>query len=182
MEQVTTSDTVAVTAALDDAGIAYSADFVPFSKSRHAKPVKSPSDLTLNWRITFTRNARAFSTDYSAGIGHLPGYRYNPRVTVDEFDAMKRACESGKAFTAGRMLYTKPIPAPDVADVVHCLLSDAEAIDCESFEEWCSQMGADTDSRKDEAIYRACVDTGLRLRTLFGDALMLKLRELLADH
>jgi hypothetical protein len=176
------TDRDALAAVLNDAGIAYSADFVPFSRSRNAKPKPMLKDLSLNWRITLTCGGRAFSTDYQAGIGHVPGYQYNARLTVDVAEAIRMACETGKAYKPGNTLFSRPIPAPDVADVLHCLISDAEADDCGSFEEWCSNVGADSDSIKDERIYRTCLDVGRRLRILIGQPTLNRLRDILADH
>jgi hypothetical protein len=176
------TDRTAIDDALHAAGARVSADFVPFSKSRNAKPQPKLAELSINWRITITRNGRAFTTDYQAGIGHLPGYSYRSRHTIDEAEAIRSACETGKAYKPGNRWHAQPLPLPDVADVLHCLLCDAEAVDAGTFEEWCGNVGADTDSRKDEAIYRACLDTGLKLRSLLGDALIAELRQLLADH
>jgi hypothetical protein len=69
----------------------------------------------------------------------------------------------------------KPI-VPDICDVVACLVSDASAIDCRSFEDWASDLGYDTDSRKAEATYRACLETGLALRASLGNAGFAKLQ------
>jgi hypothetical protein len=63
-------------------------------------------------------------------------------------------------------------------DVLACLASDASALDCASFEEWAADLGYDTDSRKAETVYRACVACGLALRSMFGDAGLAELREI----
>jgi hypothetical protein len=57
--------------------------------------------------------------------------------------------------------------APDAAGVLECLLSDAQSAG-DSFEEFCSNMGYNTDSRKAEQIYKACERTHARLSKLFG--------------
>lgn len=54
---------------------------------------------------------------------------------------------------------------PDLADVLHCLLSDGDACHY-SFEEWCDSYGYDTDSRAAERTYLACVATGEKLSSL----------------
>lgn len=57
----------------------------------------------------------------------------------------------------------------DVLQVVDCLLSDAMAGN-DSFDEFCSEFAYDNDSRKAEAIYKACgVSTG-KIAYLFPDA------------
>lgn len=59
--------------------------------------------------------------------------------------------------------------APDLANVLDCLRSDASSIDdARSFEDWASNFGYDTDSRKAEKTYRACQDSAQALRHLLG--------------
>ncbi len=58
--------------------------------------------------------------------------------------------------------------APTVADVVACLLLDAGAL-VVSFEEWCSDMGYDSDSREAERTYHACITSGKQARALLGE-------------
>lgn len=65
---------------------------------------------------------------------------------------------------------TEPTP-PTLESVLDCLASDASSVECEgSFENWCSSLGYDTDSRKAEATYRACMEQAFNLRHLLGAA------------
>ena len=169
----------------------YRAEFVPLSKSRNAGD-KNP---TLNWRVTFSRAGRELTTDYMQGIGHMPNYEHRFASLVVYDAAVRRAAETGKsmlrsgqkngydACRADRSdaVFAKPLPAPSIADVLSCLLLDASAIDAGTFEEWASECGYDTDSRKAEVTYRECVDHGLKLRAMLGDDLMNQLREALQD-
>lgn len=52
---------------------------------------------------------------------------------------------------------------PTAADVLDCLQSDSRVMG-QDFEEWCSDLGYDTDSRKAEQIYR---DTDKQARRVF---------------
>lgn len=45
---------------------------------------------------------------------------------------------------------------PNAADVLECLLSDARS-GVETFEEWCSELGMNQDSRQAERVHKACV-------------------------
>lgn len=56
---------------------------------------------------------------------------------------------------------------PELADVLDCLAMDTCGAD-ESFEDWAGELGYDADSRKAEAIYRACQDNARQLRNLLG--------------
>ena len=59
---------------------------------------------------------------------------------------------------------------PDAASVLDCLLSDASGYDnARHFEDWASEYGYDTDSRKAEATFRAVEAQSKRLRTFLGD-------------
>lgn len=58
---------------------------------------------------------------------------------------------------------------PPKDEVLDCLLADASGVaDGESFEEWCSNYGFDTDSRLAEKTYVACLKQTERLRTFLG--------------
>ena len=57
---------------------------------------------------------------------------------------------------------------PDAAGVLSCLMSDASAAE-QSFEEWCGDLGFDTDSRKAERMYRNCLRLAGKLHKLLGD-------------
>lgn len=148
----------------------YSATFVPWSQSRNA--AEKPC---LNWKVTIKTPRGEIITDYMQGIGHLPGYKH-PR-----YESADMALEAKNAAEVGRWQGRK-VALPDVADVMHCLLSDAEVIDCASFEEWAENYGMDTDSRKAEATYRTCLETALKLRSMLGDSKMTELREAFQDY
>lgn len=68
-------------------------------------------------------------------------------------------------FYMGAALTNEPTPA----DVLSCLLSDAEAAS-ESFEDFCSSFGYDSDSRKAERTYRQCEKLAPRVKRFLGEA------------
>lgn len=64
--------------------------------------------------------------------------------------------------------WTDPEP-PTVAEVLDCLASDASSVDgAGSFEDWASDLGFDSDSRKAEDTYRATAKQANELRRLLG--------------
>jgi hypothetical protein len=70
--------------------------------------------------------------------------------------------------------HTEP---PSAAHVLDCLASDAQSVEsARSFEEWASDFGMDTDSRKAERIWRLWVRQAAKLETFLGADLF---RELL---
>lgn len=56
---------------------------------------------------------------------------------------------------------------PTVDEVLYCLASDAQSTD-ESFEDWCGNLGYDSDSRKALATYEACARCATELERLLG--------------
>jgi hypothetical protein len=58
-------------------------------------------------------------------------------------------------------------PATD--EILNCLASDASGVvNAQSFEDWCSEYGYDTDSHKAEKIYKACIRQSAALLNLLG--------------
>jgi len=179
--------------------ITVEAVFVPFSQSRNAKPEPKLKDLSLNWRVTLKyRGLEVMATDYSAGTGHCEsigmegqplGSMMNVRFAADE-EAIRAECETGKARIKGRVRTRRgehdasretwnTMPEPE--DVLHSLLMDGEAINAGGFESWTEDFGMDTDSIKAKAMYDACVETGIRLRSAFGETLLGELNDAAQD-
>lgn len=154
-----------------DLGVDYRATFVPLSQSRNAKE----KHRTLNWRIRITKGSLSLECDYSAGVAHIPGYKFVSRKTVRDDDLERAACETGKAFG-------HPIPAPRLADVMHSLVMDADVIEHPSLESWARECGMDADSRRAERIYRECLENALTLRVMLGDETLRELRTLFRDY
>lgn len=60
---------------------------------------------------------------------------------------------------------------PTADEVLDCLASDASSVEnARSFEEWASEYGYDTDSRKAEKIFKTCERQAEKLKQLLGDA------------
>jgi hypothetical protein len=56
---------------------------------------------------------------------------------------------------------------PELADVLDCLASDAASIEnAPNFEDWASELGYDTDSRKAEKTFKVCQKQAEKLRQL----------------
>jgi hypothetical protein len=168
--------------AIADLGVTMAVEFVPWSKSRHAKPNPKLDDRSLNWRVTLrTKEGREIiTTDYSAGIGHCPSYKQGARLTLEYAEKIAHETEVGKQALSSHRFGSKI--EPKLADVVYSLVSDASAIDYATFEEWAGDVGYDTDSRKGEQVYRACLEIGLKLRAMLGEPALTRLREASQDY
>ena len=58
---------------------------------------------------------------------------------------------------------------PKLADLLYCLAMDASAKEEECFEDWAENLGYDTDSRKAEKTYQACLKNADDLCYLLGN-------------
>lgn len=165
-------------------GLTMHAVFVPWSKSRNAGE-KQPS---LNWLVTLRKDGRdVLTTDYMAGNGHCPSYKASVKElghgdSIMRTDAIKQECETGRERSAMHSAKAGRPLLPVFADVLHSLASDSDVIDCATFEEWAENYGMDTDSRKAEATYRACLEIALKLRNGLGEAGLKTLREAVQDY
>jgi hypothetical protein len=174
---------------LEDKQIAVESTFVPWSRSRNYDESKPISGRSLNWKVRLVYKGKTIiETDYSAGIAHCPSYKASVafRMSTDMKNRIHDEIEKGFAQRGpeGQQGWSdkkRPI-VPETCDVVHSLLMDADAIDHGGFEEWASNFGYDTDSRKAEATYRACLEIGLKLRNGLGDELVSELREVFQDY
>jgi hypothetical protein len=169
-------------------GIDMTCEFIPFSKSRSFVADAPISGRNLNWKVTLRRNGRDVLTcDYSAGMAYAPSYegayRFG-RLSVDSAAALKSETESGFAYSGvsyAPMNRRKPI-LPELADVLHSLALDSSVLDYPTFESWAGDSGYDTDSRKGEATYRACLSQSLALRAGLGEALLSALIAAVQDY
>ncbi len=146
---------------IETRGITYNAEFVPLSQSRNA----GEEPPTLNWRVTIGGPGKqALITDYMQGVGHLPKYNHYERSVVYRHYVIE-ACEKGR-WNFGNQLIPVRVKPPTFHDVLYCLVSDAEVLEYVCFEDWAECYGYDTDSRKAEDIYKACLKIALQLRQL----------------
>lgn len=69
-------------------------------------------------------------------------------------------------FSMGRGLNGRE---PKLDEVLDCIASDAASVEnAQSFEDWCGELGFDTDSRKAHRIYSVCKRQAERLRKFVG--------------
>lgn len=177
-----TTDPTPLQDLIRELGLHMDSTFVSRSQTDNASATKL-HEMQIHWRVRVYREGRKcdISSSYSMGIGHLPKSIQPPTrgASVDQYDNTVKILETGR-YRPG--LRTTPLAPPSIVDALYSLVSDAEAINFPSFEEWASELGFETDSRKAESIYRACLDTGLKLRRMLSDAELTKLREAFQDY
>jgi hypothetical protein len=165
------SDKAKINETIAELGLTMTTEFIPWSSSRNA----GQKDPSLNWKVTILKIGRAFlTTDYSAGMAACSSYRQG-QLTVNEMNAIRGECQ------VGRTPHYKP-HVPELADVLYSLLQDSDAINHPTYEEWASEIGYDPDSRKGEAIYRACLEIALKMRNAIGEDGLAKLRDAFQDY
>jgi hypothetical protein len=107
-----------------------------------------------NWKCLLVRTFET-ETLYTDKTGESKPRTYTARMTVH--------------FSKGFGLKGAE---PTAAEVLDCLASDAAGIEnARSFEDWCSEYGYDTDSRRAEKTFKTCEHQASRLKTFLGDEL-----------
>lgn len=160
-------------------GLTIESEFIPFSQSRN----KENTYPSLNWLVTLKRAGNdLLSTSFSAGWAHCPAYS-DPTLgrqdSVQRFKTIREQCETGRNGKPGKPgTWIKP----DSVDVIYSLVSDSCVLDYASFESWADDFGYDSDSRKAEAIYKACLDIALKLKAAIGADAIERLRESFMDY
>lgn len=185
-------------------------DKVPVWGSEPLRYSKQPQ-YSLQWRVTLKRNGREFlTTEYGAGVAHCPAYMQSPPKNGEErqaydarieaeieqgFVTVKRSTVFGAGVSFKMILdpayagtteqqYRPKVRAPitpKTTDVLASLAMDSGVMDAGGFEAWAPELGYDPDSRAAEAIYRACLDTALKMRSALGDAGIEELRTATQD-
>ena len=69
---------------------------------------------------------------------------------------------------------------PTALDVLYSFIADL--VNGESFEDWCGNLGYDTDSRKAEKVYLACLKQEENIKGMFTEAEIEELQKLLQDY
>lgn len=75
-----------------------------------------------------------------------------------------------------------PAIEPNPVDVIHSLVMDSSVLDSGTFEQWAAESGYETDSRKAESTYRACLEIALQLRADIGESGLEELRNAFQDY
>lgn len=144
-------------------GLEIKSKFVPFSVSRNS----DEEYKSLNWKVTITSGTKVINVNYTKGVGSLPYPQTSFGVTNYQKrminEAIDSAVETGIArkltvvdkdikFLPGNAIF----PIPTLQEVLYSLSSDADVKNYLTYEQWASDMGFDTDSRKGEKIYDDC--------------------------
>lgn len=130
------------------------------------------------WLVKLSYNGQSFQTEYAQGIGTATAPREGHSYVIYTSGAVApkdwrtNHCVDATNFRAQWYKNERSAARPKISDVLDCLLSDCSA-GSESFEDFCSNFGYDTDSRKAHETWQICKNTFIALHVLFGNDLQL---------
>lgn len=125
------------------------------------------------WHVQMQRDNIFEFFDYYTGIGH----RKSKNPIPSEIARLGKNILARKEWEERNVL---PV-APHVAGVLYSLVLDSEA-GGQSFNNWCSDFGYDSDSIKAFETYQACCKEAKQLAKLFKRAELETLKEALQDY
>lgn len=166
-------------------GIAADFEFVPFSRSRNVAMESFTGEpwQSLNWRVTVKQRGRTIlATNYGQGVGYCPADKRKWNYPAAKARAIALEIETGKVARAGVLSQGEPIATaaaiapPRLGDVLQSLALDSRVLDEGTFEQWAESLGYSSDSRKAEAIWKACVEIATQLRGALGNAALAELQ------
>lgn len=126
-----------------------------------------------HWRYTLKVGSREMSGYFTKGSG-LRIWRQSSWSSLQKPKGWSKGKRAQLVWNPTKydrdayLAWSEPEP-PTVAEVLDCLASDASGAD-QSFEDWCSDLGYDTDSRSAERTYNAVRQEMYDLRKLLGTA------------
>jgi hypothetical protein len=132
------------------------------------------------WRVAFQKgDGRELleDFDYFTGTGHRRAPAWGPGPGMfGIYDGTAKPPRAGTLLYESWQRLAKPV-APHAADVLHSLALDSSAA-TQTFADWCSDFGYDTDSRKALATYETCQQAADKLTRVFGRGCIEEIQQL----
>jgi hypothetical protein len=139
------------------------------------------SEWQVDWDVHFYRgNDYLFSIEYHQGIGHLMGFKHGDNSAAMH-NAVKVALSNGHSIR-GHAGLSVSVVQPTIDDVMYCLIMDLYGDGLGSFEEFCSELGYNVDSRKDYATWEAVRKQNETFRKHFTGQEIESLQEAFQDY
>ena len=135
-----------------------------------------PDKITLcqvTWNLHMKRNGHSLVTEYHQGIGHVKSVDISRGMSVAAADGI-RACIAGRN--------KRGLTYPTVTDAIYANISDIDACEYASFEEWAGDAGFDTDSRSAEKIFNECVARGRIFKLMYSQDELAELHDMFLDY
>jgi hypothetical protein len=144
---------------------------------------RSGDCVQFRYQAQVTRAGKSEFFDYSGGVAAFLSSRDRALLVAPVRD-WRGLC--GHILKGTRLIDCPDVAAayeriysaskPEAESLLDCLKLDASGPD--TFEEWASEYGYDTDSRQAEATFRACQDNSRRLKSLLGREAFAELQQL----
>lgn len=128
------------------------------------------------WKITITAGKVGYTFEYYTGTGH----RVDNASAKFARIALKNVSKHSIAWRDGVLNNQVPV-YPAVAGLLYSLQFDTSTCE-QSFDNWCSEYGYDTDSRKALETYLLCQQNGMKYNQLFSREQREELTEMLQDY
>ncbi|MCK5132390.1 MAG: hypothetical protein KAR40_09610 [Candidatus Sabulitectum sp.] len=152
-------------------GVTFKAEFL-----EHGKHFDNDTDTRDIYQITLTKGGRSYSFKYGQSANASGEYKINLNLKreVNGYTAYQglrgqKECRKARmAFSSwGKdvVIKNKDFSEPTPYSVLACITKH----DPETFEDFCSNFGYDTDSRSAEKTYKAVSDEYKSLQTLFTE-------------
>jgi hypothetical protein len=141
--------------------------------------------IRLSYEVTVKyRGKKMLTLPYSMGIAHMKEYEAELKKTNSNYSRITIAGASviAEILRTGKVRPSAPQTMPKPADVMYCLLCDMDVMHHRDFESWASDCGFDTDSRKAEGIYKACLAQALLMHATITGEHLAQLKEAFADY
>jgi len=106
--------------------------------------------------VTLTYQGRTLQTEYWMGHGNET-YPFIPGIPASDTSSFAKGQRQARAIA----------PRPSAGDVLSSLIMDSQACN-ETFEDWCSELGENSDSITSQALYHACQRIGKKVHALLG--------------
>lgn len=178
VKPVKTETELAVAAYLDSLGVQVKFEFVPkkYSRNKHQK------ELCINWMVCMERGNKTFTTAYTLGIGHAFGYSFDKKNSYEFKTYLQEIAEkgTGRLQTKHAGLKRVAAPKPKLDDLFHSLLWDMES-GYQDFEEFCDNLGLNTDSIKDRDIWLSCQKIRTNLEQMFSEEELDRIQDIVKD-
>lgn len=132
--------------------------------SHNGKYFPSDKDNRDIYNITFIReNQKPYTFTFGQSV-------FNSKPSQIELDRMQNRHDTIKLISNRK----KQIKAPNSYDILACIEKNCP----DTFEEWCAEMGANTDSITDKKTYDAVMHQWLNVSKMFNESELDELREI----
>jgi len=136
----------------------------------HSETIDKKELLQDSWHCALGFNGHEMLLTFNTGLGLRKLNKSKFYKRTGRMKPTNRDLYSLQGVSDKVRLELYDISEPVVEDILYCVVSDAWCYDnSRDFEDFCSDLGYDTDSIKAKKCYDACAEQTKKLRYLFGN-------------